>query len=321
MAAAVSAKKTVDAEGHAREAEKCLKTSWTKWKPDFDGAAHAYEKAGLCYRHAKSLEKSKAMYMKAAECHTQCKALFHAAKAYEQAALLLKDMKEYDEAVHLITRAASMFREHGTGDTAAISLEKAAKMMETINAKSAVDLYLSAAEIAENEDRIRQSVDSVSKAARLSVRTRDFDKALQLLEKARNMYDVVENLGYVYKMVVVTVLVHLHRGDFVAASKVCNAAMRYDGYAMDESSSLLEQLLEAYDQQDQESASKILFLPYFTYLDNDYVKLARTLRVPGGEVGGGGGRQELTTEGATAMGGQDEAVEDDEEDEYAGGLC
>ena len=29
---------------------------------------------GLCYRHAKSYEKSKAVYLKAAESHRQCKA-------------------------------------------------------------------------------------------------------------------------------------------------------------------------------------------------------------------------------------------------------
>ena len=40
----------------------------------------------------------------------------------------------------------------------------------------------------------------LSKAARLSVKARDFDKALQLLEKTRNLYDIVENLGAVYKV-------------------------------------------------------------------------------------------------------------------------
>ncbi|XP_033626431.1 gamma-soluble NSF attachment protein-like [Asterias rubens] len=306
-------KKTAEAEEHVRQAEKCIKTSWTKWKADFDGAAHEYEKAGLCYRHAKTYEKAKEMYMKAADCHRQCKALFHAGKAYEQAAVALKDMKEYEEAVHLIKRAAMLYREHGTGDTAAISLEKAAKMIETINASEACNLYISASEIAENEERLRQAVELLSKAARLSVKARDFDKALQLLEKTRNLYDIVENLGAVYKLIAVTVLIHLHRNDFVAASKVCQVAMSVDGYAMDECSVLLEELLEGFDQQDQEAINKVLLMPYFTYLDNDYVKLARSLRVPGG----GGSRPKKTAGGAS--GGQD-GEEDEEEDEYAGGL-
>ena len=41
---------------------------------------------------------------------------------------------------------------------------------------------------------------------------------------------------------------------------------------MDECSVLLEELLEGFDQQDQEAINKVLLMPYFTYLDNDVRK-------------------------------------------------
>ena len=41
------------------------------------------------------------------------------------------------------------------------------------------------------------------------------------------------------------------------------------GYAHSEVSVLMQDLLEAYDQQDPDTAGRVLYNPYFTHLDND----------------------------------------------------
>lgn len=77
-----------------------MKTSFTKWRPDPDGAAAAYSKAGkldlisvylfecccllsilaVAFKNGKALAQAKSAYEKAANCQLQSNQLFHAAK-------------------------------------------------------------------------------------------------------------------------------------------------------------------------------------------------------------------------------------------------
>ncbi|XP_071957481.1 gamma-soluble NSF attachment protein-like [Antedon mediterranea] len=300
-----SDKKLQEAKQLLDEAEKHMKTSFFKWKPDLDSAAHSFEKAALCFKVAKHFEEAKQTYLRAADCHGQNKALFHAAKDFEQAAMILKDQKQYDEAVKLIKRASQLYRQYGSVDTAAIMLERAAKIMETPNPSEAIELYMKASEVAENEEKLRQAVDLLGKAARLMVKMKFMSDAANVLKKERDMYIELENYQSSFRSTAVLVLVFLYTNDYVAADKIVKASFDLEGFAEHESSYLLQQLLEAYDNQDGEGVLKICKMPYFTYLDNEYAKLARGLTAPGSnndkvetkEVGAVGGNDDELSEG------------------------
>ena len=51
-----------------------LKTSFLKWKPEYELAADSYTKAATCFKTAKELEKSKECLYKASDCYKQTKA-------------------------------------------------------------------------------------------------------------------------------------------------------------------------------------------------------------------------------------------------------
>nr|XP_006825136.1 PREDICTED: gamma-soluble NSF attachment protein-like [Saccoglossus kowalevskii] len=309
---AASEKKINEGMEHISQAEKYLKTSFFKWKPDFDSASDEFSKAATCFKNAKSYDQAKTAYLRAAHALKNNHQLFHAAKAYEGAALMLKEMKNLDGAGDLMEQAAQMYREHGTPDTAALTLEKAAKMLENTRPEKAVELYERACEVAELEDRPRQAVNSLSQAAKLLVRIKEFDKAVAVLKREREIYAELENLPSIYRNIVATSLVHLQRGDFVAADQTLKHGLSYPGFAENEMYNGLQQLLDAYDEQDQERLNQVAWYPVFTYMDNDYAKLAKSIHVPGGGV-------KKPTSGASegAIGDDNEG----EEDEYAGGLC
>uniref|UniRef100_A0A672L9U4 Gamma-soluble NSF attachment protein n=1 Tax=Sinocyclocheilus grahami TaxID=75366 RepID=A0A672L9U4_SINGR len=168
----MAAQKINEAHEHIAKAEKCLKTSMTKWKPDYDEAASEMAKAAVAFKNAKQFEQAKDAYLKEAEYHTDNKALFHAAKAYEQAGMMLKDMKKMPEAIQLIEKASIMYVENGTSGTAGIALDRAGKLIEPIDLEKAVDLYQKAASVFENEDRLRQAAELLGKSSRLLVRLR-----------------------------------------------------------------------------------------------------------------------------------------------------
>ncbi|XP_033114072.1 gamma-soluble NSF attachment protein-like [Anneissia japonica] len=302
-----SDKKILEANELLQEAEKHMKTSFFKWKPDLDSAAHSFEKAALCFKVAKRLDEAKDAYLRAADCHGLNKALFHSAKDFEQAAMILKDQKNYDESVKLIKRASQLYRQYGSVDTAAIMLERGAKIMETPNPTEAIELYMKASEVAENEDKLRQAVDLLGKAARLMVKMKFMTDAAGVLKKERDIYIELENYQSAFRSTAILVLVFLYSNDYVAADKIFKASFDLDGFAEHESSYLLQEMLEAYDNQDGEGVLRISKMPYFTYLDNEYTKLARGLTAPGESKKANAHSVEL---GATG-GGEDESGEGD----------
>ncbi|CAH2207939.1 jg5601 [Pararge aegeria aegeria] len=86
-----------EAQEHCKAADKFLKTSFLKWKPDYDSAADEYSQAAQCYRIARDLQTSKDCYFKASELYKKNRAFFHAAKALENAIIVGKEMTPPDQ--------------------------------------------------------------------------------------------------------------------------------------------------------------------------------------------------------------------------------
>lgn len=309
----MAAQKINEAHDHIAKAEKYLTTSFMKWKPDYDSAASEYSKAAVAFKNAKMLEEAKEAYVQEAEAHTNNKTLFHAAKALEQAGMMLRDMQRLPEAIQLIERASVMYVENGTPDTAALALERAGKLIEPQDLAKAVDLYQKAASVFENEERLRQAVEMLGKASRLLVRQQKLDEAAVSIQKEKLMYREIENYPSCFKKTIAQVLVHLHRNDFVAADKCVKESYSLPGFSSSEDCVALEQLLQGYDQQDEDQVHRVCNSPLFKYMDNDYAKLSLSLRVPGG-----GRRTEAQASGVSGAVGE---AGPGEEDEYAGGLC
>ncbi|KAI7792868.1 N-ethylmaleimide-sensitive factor attachment protein, gamma a [Triplophysa rosa] len=309
------AQKINEAHEHIDKAEKYLKTSFMKWKPDYDSAASEYAKAAVAFKNARQLELAKDAYLQEAEAHTNNRSLFHAAKALEQAGMTLKDMQKIPEAVQYIEKASMMYVENGTPDTAAMALDRAGKLIEPLDSSKAVNLYQQAASVFENEERLRQAVELIGKASRLLVRHQKYDEAAKSIQKEKNMYKEIENYPTCYKKTIAQVLVHLHRADYVAADKCVRESYSIPGFSGSEDCLAMEQLLQGFDQQDEDQVARVCNSPLLKYMDNDYAKLAISLKVPGG------GKKKSAAAAGGDTGVNAGAAQPEEEDEYAGGLC
>ncbi|XP_036100887.1 gamma-soluble NSF attachment protein isoform X3 [Molossus molossus] len=242
--------------------------------------------------------------------------IYSLCRAYEQAGMMLKEMQKLPQAVQLIEKASMMYLENGTPDTAAMALERAGKLIENVDPEKAVQLYQQTANVFENEERLRQAVELLGKASRLLVRGRRFDEAALSIQKEKHIYREIENYPTCFKKTIAQVLVHLHRNDYVAAERCVRESYSIPGFNGSEDCAALEQLLEGYDQQDQDQVSEVCNSPLFKYMDNDYAKLGLSLVVPGGGIK----KKATVTSQANAEGTTATATEEDE-DEYAGGLC
>ncbi|XP_026741741.1 gamma-soluble NSF attachment protein-like [Trichoplusia ni] len=89
--------KVFEAREHIKAAEKFLKTSLLRWKPDYDSAADEYSQAAQCFRIARDMENSKECHLKASENYKKNRAFFHAAKALENAIIVSKEISTHEE--------------------------------------------------------------------------------------------------------------------------------------------------------------------------------------------------------------------------------
>lgn len=311
---------------HIRQAEKSLKTSLLKWRPDFDVAADEYSKAATCFRNSKSFEECKDSLMKAADCHKQQRSLFHAAKSLEQAVLVCKELGDLRDVQQLAERACSLYQQHGSCDSGAQVLDKAAKLLEAQYPEQALRLYQHAADVVMSEDSPKQAAEFVSKVARIMVKLQMYDHAADAVRREIGLHQQAECTSAIGRLAVALVLVQLARGDTVAAEK----AFKEWGNCCDvQEVQTLEQLLQGFDEEDAEMAASALNSSFIKHMDVEYARLARDLPLPKGMAPlskasvienaapsyVSPNAKSSQEPGATASGGANE------EDDYDGGLC
>ncbi|KAF5288240.1 hypothetical protein FQA39_LY04008 [Lamprigera yunnana] len=272
-------KKVEEGLEHVRVAEKSLKTSLLKWRPDYEVAAEEYNKAATCFRNAKAFEQCRDSLLKAAECHKQNRSLFYAAKAIDQAILICKELGDLREVTAFAERAANMYQNHGSADTAAASLDKAAKIMEQQYPEQALHLYLRAADVAMIQDSTRQATEYVSKISRIYVKLKQYDAAADSIRREIGLHQQNEAYQATGRLAVALVLVQLARADVVAAEK---AFKEWGNYCEGPEVQTLEMLLQAFDEEDPESARRALNNPFIKHMDVEYAILARDLPLPEG---------------------------------------
>nr|CAD7570429.1 unnamed protein product [Timema californicum] len=357
-------KKIEEALDHVRAAEKSLKTSLLKWRPDFEEAADEYSKAATCYRNGKSLEQCRECLMKAAECNkqkrsttatdslrsTQGQSLYPPSGAHklehrvpvlegniraqdtwfeslevsvellfrysslsqfsheciwpspytwrlhtsnlciDQAVLVCKDLGDLRAIADLAERSCSLYQQHGSPDSGAAALDKAAKILEKDHPELALRLYQKAADVVIIEDSPRQAAEFMSKVARLMVKLQMYDQAADVLRREMGLHQESDNIPAMGRLTVAMVLVQLARGDYVGAEK----AFKEWGNCCDAPEvQTLETLLQAYDEEDADTARTALNNPFIKYMDE-------AKKPDAGELGGD---------------------QDEDDDEFAGGLC
>ncbi|XP_018323006.1 gamma-soluble NSF attachment protein-like [Agrilus planipennis] len=113
-------KKIEEGLEHIRVAEKNLKTSFLKWRPDYELAAEEYNKAATCFRNAKSFEQCKECLLKASDCHKQNRSFVYlqmqdsvrqSAEYMSKVSRLHVKLKQYDLAADAIRREIGLLQQ------------------------------------------------------------------------------------------------------------------------------------------------------------------------------------------------------------------
>lgn len=115
-----------------------------------------------------------------------------------------------------------------------------------------------------------------------------FDQAADALRREIGLNQQTESYGQIGRLAVALVLVQLARGDQVAAEK----AFKEWGNCCDpQEVQTLEMLLQAYDDEDPDTALQALASPFIKHMDVEYAILAREVPLPKGITTSGKSRQ------------------------------
>ncbi|XP_076636223.1 gamma-soluble NSF attachment protein-like isoform X2 [Colletes latitarsis] len=267
--------KIEEGNAHIRQAEKSLKTTLLKWRPNFGVAADEYTSAATCFRIAKSYQQCKNCFMKAADCHMENGAWFHAGKSVEQAVLICKEMGNLAEVPKLAHSACCYYQMQGSSESGISVLDKAGKIVEATQPQEALELFERAAYMV--EDNPSQAAEYMSKVARLSIKLQMYDKAADAIRSEIEMHQKIDHVSSVGRLTVALVLVQLARGDQVAAEKAFKV---WGNYCEPPEIHTLEMLLQAYDNEDADAAKAALNNSFIKHMDVEYAKLARTIPLP-----------------------------------------
>ncbi|OBZ83373.1 Gamma-soluble NSF attachment protein [Choanephora cucurbitarum] len=252
-------------------------------KPDWDLAASCYERAATSFKIAKSSDQAVQAYIKASDALSKADATHLAGKALENAAFILAhDLNQPQRAAELYQRASNYFMTQGSIDRAAEQLEKAGRALENVDVNASYDMYSKACTIYEQEDRGRFAVDIFKRAVSLLIRNKKYDKAIEMLKRQSIVLQKFTSRSHLYKANLSILILIFAIGDDVEAGKQFSYMCGNDaGFAQSEEAQIAQDLLQAYDERDQELLERTVRLQHVTFLDNEVVKLARLLTVPG----------------------------------------
>ena len=249
--------KIKEAEEHVKQAEKYLKTSLTKWKPDIDSAIEEFDKACTCYRVAEKYEQCRDLSIRLAELQIQKGSTFFAAKSYEQAAQMTQQLQDLGTAAKYYDKAGQLYAEGGQRDSGAILYERCAPQFQQFDRAISIDFYLKGARLAEQEEKAFQAADLYEKAAMQVLRTGNFPKTTELLETVTKILAQIERFDRINRVILYRILLKLFNGDSVAARNILDQSCQYyPSFDQWEERDNIELLLDAFDQDDKDLISQ-----------------------------------------------------------------
>lgn len=269
-------KKISEASQLIADAEKSLKTSFFKRKPDYDAAAQYYGQAGTCYKVAKDLNKAIECFKKSADLYKQNDSLYHAAKQYEQAGFIANEAKDYNLVYELIEQSADLMLLTGTRDSAGIILERAANMIKLNDPENALKLFKKTIHVADVEDKKREMIVFYEQSVALAVKLNQLNEALELITQLMEILQEIGTEEQIKKYVLSTVIIHLSKDDWVSAKNYLeNMKVKFD--ASRGGFNRIDDLLNAFDEKDDDRM-KTIIKNYLTYaVDNEFLKMVNKI--------------------------------------------
>ncbi|CAN4101463.1 unnamed protein product [Withania somnifera] len=169
-------------EDFANKAEKKL-GGWGLFGSKYEDAADLFDKAGNCFKLAKSWDKAGAVYVKLANCHLKLDSKHEAANAYADAAHCYKKSNT-KEAIFCLEQAVNLFLDIGRLNMSARYYKEIAELYEQEQSlEQAISYYEKAADLFQSEDVTTTANQCKQKVAQFSAQIEKYPRAIEIFEE------------------------------------------------------------------------------------------------------------------------------------------
>ncbi|XP_055830059.1 alpha-soluble NSF attachment protein [Solanum dulcamara] len=169
-------------EDFENKAEKKI-GGWALFGSKYEDAADLFDKAGNCFKLAKSWDKAGAVYVKLANCHLKLDSKHEAANAYADAAHCYKK-SNIKEAVSCLEQAVNLFLDIGRLNMSARYYKEIAELYEQEqNLDQAISYYEKAADLFQSEDVTTSANQCKQKVAQFSAQIEKYPRAIEIFEE------------------------------------------------------------------------------------------------------------------------------------------
>ncbi|XP_059649294.1 alpha-soluble NSF attachment protein-like isoform X1 [Cornus florida] len=242
-------------EDFERKAEKKL-NSWGIFGSKHEDAAELFEKAGNCFKLAKSWDQAGAVYIKLANCHLKLDSKHEAANAYADAAHCYKKTNikaRFAESINCLEQAVNQFLEIGRLNMSARYYKEIAELYEAEqNFEQAIVYFEKAADLFQSEDVTTSANQCKQKIAQFAAQLEQYQKSIDIYEEIARQSLSNHLLKYGVKGHLLNAgICQLCKGDEVAISNALDRFQELDPtFSGTREYKLLADLAAAIDDED-----------------------------------------------------------------------
>lgn len=251
--------------------------------PDYILASEEYSKAANMFRNLNEFDQAADCYIKASECNKQLGSFYLAAKALETAGGVISKSNA-EKAAMLYKQAGELYNLSNNPDKSCEILEKAAQTEPDF--QKALEYYLEALALYESEDRTRFGLETFKRCISFCCKHAKFKNAIQVSQRLEEALQKMKNSSMYHRQVLSSILIQLSQGEFLDAemkwSKACGRYIELTRLSIEnsEEGTICVELLQAFENGDQEEFNRVLSAHLINYLDFEIIKLARAIVVP-----------------------------------------
>jgi len=253
-----------------------------KWKPDWDSAATKYEKASLLFRNVKAFTESKDALGKAATSYANSNSIYLAGKCCEDAGNIAKDQGANLEAADWFEKAADYYHRSGKSDRASALYVRAASVLTKNEKDRAIKLFKEALDIYSTNDSFHLAADVYRSFNSYLIKEELYLEAISNMEKQIIGYRNLKQDHNIWKSYLSIIIIELKLGEWVKATEYQEKFGEEEAnYYSTEESKIAQDLLNAFEKNDDDLLKKTAKLQKIRLLENQVARVAINLKLPG----------------------------------------
>jgi len=249
MSAKKAEQQLKDAEKFCKEGEKAFKGGFFS-KPDFPDAGSNFNKAADIFLQNKQFELAKKYFEKSGISYDKGMILQKSGSMYAQAAQAAFFMNEAPEVERLLLEAKMRYLEGNQALQAIRQLrEMAEKAKQTLPAL-AYTLYEHALDLVEQDNQYHWEKDSFIDFALLALEMDKYPEVYKAWDRAAKAFLVLKNYDSAAHCIVSQIVLHLKKGDIVAAERLFDDSMQNDFFIRTDDFSMIDMIIRGVKSHD-----------------------------------------------------------------------